>query len=254
MNTLGKSLCRFWHSSIGKKWIVALTGAVMVLFLIGHLSGNLLMYFGREAMNDYANFLHDLAHGTFIWIARGFLLFSFVLHIVATISLVRANRAARGPRHYECEDTVQASKSSRIMIWSGLTVLAFVVFHILHFTIRVDPELAQMKDPAMPGRQDVFGMVVAGFQNPFVVVFYIVGLTLLCSHLRHGIASVFQTLGARTEKVRGVEGKFGWALALILWFGFLTIPVAAITGVFGDPPDVEIIGSEDPTEEAEETE
>jgi len=234
MNSLGNSLCRFWHSSIGKKIVVALTGAFLILFLLGHLTGNLLMYAGREAMNDYAELLHGLAHGAFIWVARGFLLLCFVLHIVATVSLVRQNRAARDV-DYACKETVQASRSSRMMIWSGLTVLAFVVFHILHFTVRIDPDLAGMKDPAMPGRQDVFGMVNAGFQNPLVVAFYIVGISLLCSHLSHGIASVFQTLGFRSRKVADAEKKLGWVIAIVLWLGFLSIPVAAISGALGEP-------------------
>lgn len=238
MNSLGQSLCRFWHSSIGKKILVAVTGAFLVLYLIGHMGGNLLAFLGAEAINDYAEFLHHMGHGAGIWVARALLLGAFVLHIVATVSLVRKNRAAREDR-YACEETSVASRSSRIMIWSGLVVLAFVVFHILHFTVRVDPELAAMKDPAHPERHDVYGMVVAGFQNPLVVLFYVVGVTLLCSHLSHGIASVFQTLGWRSSKTRTAEKSLGWAVAVVLWLGFLAVPVSAITGVFGAPPNAE---------------
>ncbi len=237
MNSLGKSLCRFWHSSIGKKIVVALTGAMLILFLLGHVVGNLLVFAGREAMNDYAEFLLHMMHGTGIWVARIGLLVALVLHIVATVSLVRQNRAARDV-DYSCKETVQASKSSRIMIWSGLTVLAFVIFHILHFTVRVDSGLANLHDPANPDRHDTFGMVVAGFQNPLVVLFYIVGISLLCSHLSHGIASVFQTLGWRSKKVAGPEKKLGWAIAILLWLGFLSIPVATMMGCLGDPPKI----------------
>lgn len=233
MNSLGNSLCRFWHSSIGKKIVVAVTGAMLILFLIGHVTGNLLVFAGREAMNDYAEFLLHMGHGTGIWVARIGLLIAFVLHIFATVSLVRQNRAARDVE-YACKETVQASKSSRIMIWSGLTVLAFVVFHILHFTVRIDSELKHLVDPLKAGRHDTFGMVIQGFQNPLVVAFYVIGISLLCSHLSHGIASVFQTLGLRSRKVAGAEKKLGLVIAILLWLGFLSIPVSVLIGVLPD--------------------
>lgn len=233
MNVLGKTLLRFWNSSIGKKLVVALTGLMLVGFLLGHMAGNLLVFQGREDLNDYAEFLHHMLHGWGIWIFRLGLLGAFFLHIAATVSLVRLNRAARDTR-YSCDATVQAPGSSRIMIWSGLTVLAFVVFHILHFTVRVDPALAAMKDPGDPDRHDVYGMVVAGFQSPLVVLFYIVAISLLCSHLSHGIASVFQTLGLRTVKSRAAIANLSWGVAILLWIGFLAIPVLISTGALTD--------------------
>lgn len=233
MNSLGRTLLRFWNSSIGKKLIVALTGLMLVGFLLGHMAGNLLVFQGRGAINEYAEFLHHMLHGWGIWFARIGLLVAFFLHIFATVSLVRQNRAARDSR-YAHEATVQASGSSRIMIWSGLTVLAFVVFHILHFTIRVDPDLASMKDPVDPSRHDVYGMVIAGFSNPVVVLFYIVAISLLCSHLSHGIASIFQTLGLRSEKSRAAIRTLGLAISAILWIGFLSVPFLVATGVLKD--------------------
>jgi len=234
MNALGKTLCRFWESSIGKKLIVAITGIVLVGFLVAHMSGNLLIYAGRGALNDYAEFLHHFLHGAGIWLFRLVLIVAFVLHIVATIELTRQNRAARVSR-YEFDATVQAPRSSRIMIISGLTILAFVIFHILHFTIPVSPSLQGMHDPLDPDRIDVYGMVIKGFQNPLVVIFYIVGVSLLCSHLSHGIASIFQTLGLRTEKTRGLIGVIGWAISIVLLVGFLSVPVLVGTGVVADP-------------------
>lgn len=242
MNPLGKAIQQFWRSSIGRKLVVAITGAMLVFFLLGHVAGNLLVFQGREAMNDYAQFLHEMLHGQGVWIARIGLLVAFVLHIWATISLTVENKAARTAR-YACDNTVQASKSSRIMIWSGLTVLAFVVFHILHFTVRVDPDLANLPDAHYaaenPGeeRHDVYAMVIKGFKNPLVTLFYIVGITLLCSHLSHGIASIFQTLGLRSRKTSGAETKIGWAISVALWIGFLSIPLAVITGVLKDKGD-----------------
>lgn len=234
MNALGNTLCRFWQSSIGKKLIVAVTGIVLVGFLVAHMTGNLLVYAGRGALNDYAEFLHHFLHGTGIWLFRIVLLGAFVLHIAATVALTRQNREARKDR-YEFESTVQASRSSRIMIVSGLTILAFVIFHILHFTIPVSPNLSGLQDPLDPKRIDVYGMVIKGFQNPLVVLFYIVGVSLLCSHLSHGIASIFQTLGLRTEKTRALINTVGWAIAIVLLVGFLSIPVLIGTGVVEDP-------------------
>lgn len=241
MNPLGKALLTFWRSSIGRKLVVAVTGALLVLFLLGHVAGNLLVFQGREAMNDYAQFLHTMLHGQGVWIARIGLLVMLVLHVWATVLLTRENRAARDSR-YALEGTVQASKSSRIMIWSGLTILAFVVFHILHFTVRIDPALAQLPDAeyaaAHPGseRHDVYAMVIKGFQNPLVSLFYIVAITLLCSHLSHGIASIFQTLGWRSRCVAGFEQKLGWAVSIALWVGFLAIPFSVMTGSLKDTP------------------
>jgi len=233
MNVLGKTLIRFWNSSIGKKLIVAITGVMLVGFLLGHMAGNLLIFQGREDLNGYAAFLHHMLHGWGIWIARLGILGAFVLHIIATISLVRQNRAARDSR-YACDATVQASASSRIMIWTGLTVIAFVVFHILHFTVRLDPDLAAMKDPADPARHDVYGMVIAGFQNPLIVLFYVIAISFLCSHLSHGIASIFQTLGLRTVKTRAAIKNLGLAIAVLLWIGFLSIPILVATGGLKD--------------------
>jgi succinate dehydrogenase / fumarate reductase cytochrome b subunit len=247
MNALGKTLCRFWDSSIGKKLIVAVTGIMLVGFLLGHMTGNLLIYQGREDLNDYAYFLHHFLHGWGIWLARLGIIAAFVLHIIATISLTRQNRAARDSQ-YACDTTVQASTSSRIMIWSGLTVIAFVIFHIFHFTVRVDPVLANMKDPADPSRHDVYGMLIAGFKNPLVVLFYLVSITLLCSHLSHGIASIFQTLGLRTEKTRVPFERLGLAISVLLWIGFLSIPLLIVTGVLTDTEGASMATPEAPAE------
>lgn len=222
MNAITRCLAAYWSSSIGKKLIVALTGLALVLFLAGHLSGNLLMYVGREAFNEYAEFLHHMLHGVGIWVARIGLLVMLVLHVAATISLTRQNRAARQP--YEYKATLQASKSSRFMIVSGLTILAFVIFHILHFTVRVDSDLAKL------GGNDPYGMVIVGFKNPLVVAFYIIAMTLLCSHLSHGVASIFQTLGLRSKKAQGVIKNFSCAFSLIIWAGFISIPISVLAG------------------------
>ena len=233
MNALGTALLQFWKSSIGKKLIVAVTGILLVGFLVAHMVGNMLVYQGQEDLNKYAYFLHHFLHGWGIWLFRLGLIGAFALHIVATIALTRQNKEARNTR-YAHEETVQAPRSSRIMIWSGLTVLGFVIFHILHFTIPVHPDLQGLKDPNDAKMVDVYTMVVRGFQNPLVVLFYIVAISLLCSHLMHGISSLFQTLGLRSEKTRLLIKRVGVGLALVLWLGFISIPVVVVMGALGD--------------------
>ncbi|MGE9268589.1 MAG: succinate dehydrogenase cytochrome b subunit [Verrucomicrobiales bacterium] len=223
MSSLPCSLCAFVSSSIGKKLIVALTGLVLVLFLAGHLAGNLLIFKGPADFNEYAHFLHHMMHGAGVWIARLVLLSCLVLHVWFTILLTRENRAARQSR-YACDATVQASKSSKIMIWSGLTILAFIIFHILHYTVRTDAELAAL------GEVSPWQMVIVGFSNPLVSLFYIVSMTLLCSHLSHGVASIFQTLGLRTQKTESAIALLAKVYALVIYLGFISIPIAILCG------------------------
>jgi succinate dehydrogenase / fumarate reductase cytochrome b subunit len=227
MNALTRSAAASWNSSIGKKLVVALTGLAMVLFLAGHLTGNMLIYAGKEAFDEYARFLHEAGHGALIWVARLGLLVVLVLHVWATILLTRENKAAR--QQYEFQATIQASKSSRIMIWSGLTVLAFIVFHILHFTVRTNSHLAAI------AKESPYEMVIAGFSGGFlqvlVVLFYVVAMTLLCSHISHGVASMFQTLGFRSKKTAGLIRSILLGYAAVIWLGFVSIPVAIMLGL-----------------------
>lgn len=218
-------LCLIWASSIGKKLIVAVTGAALVLFLAGHLTGNLLMFMGRDDFNEYAEFLHTIGHGVGIWVARIGLLGCITLHVLATIALVIENKKAK-IQAYECDRYVQANRGSRWMIWSGLTILAFIVFHILHYTVRVDSELAKLANNGDP-----YQMVIVGFSNLLVVIFYIVAMTCLCSHLSHGVASIFQTLGLRSKKNAKLIDYGSKAYTYIIYIGFISIPLAIYFGL-----------------------
>ncbi len=220
-----QSLVKFWNSSIGKKLIVAVTGAFLAMFLAGHLIGNLLIFQGSHAFNSYADFLHTMIHGWGIWLFRLTMLGALALHIITTDQLVKQNREAR-PSLYEADATMVASKSSRTMIWSGLTILAFFIFHIFHYTVRVSGDLKSLAD-----FHQNWAMTVKGFQNPLTVMFYVIAMALLCSHISHGVGSLFQTLGLRSKKTAGIISLISKGYAIVLFLGFSSIPVAIQFGM-----------------------
>ncbi|MEO0039903.1 MAG: hypothetical protein RIS38_851 [Verrucomicrobiota bacterium] len=201
---------------------MALTGLVLAGFVLGHMTGNLLMFKGAPAINAYAKWLHD--NTGLLWAARSVLLVSVFAHIWAGVQLTLENRAARagGPA---VEATRRATFASRTMPYSGVVMLGFAVFHLLHFTFRT---------VALGGQDfgdDVHKMVVAGFSSRPVAVFYIVSMLLLCLHLSHGVSSVFQTLGLRNERWRGRLDFLALAYAWLVALGFIAIPLAVLTGV-----------------------
>ena len=225
------NLVRCCQSSIGKKWIVALTGLVLVAYVLGHLAGNLQIFLpGKAHINAYGAFLHSL--GPMLWVIRGFLLACFIIHIGTTIQLAIENRKAR-PERYEGARYREATWAGRSMVMSGLIVLCFVIFHILHFTTAtIRPEFAYLKEPLPDGteRHDVYRMVVMGFQQPAASCFYILGMILLCLHLSHGFGSMVQTLGLNTSKLAPWLVNGGRLLAIIICLGYIAIPIAVMTG------------------------
>lgn len=225
-------LSRFYASSVGKKYVVALTAIALLGFLPAHVIGNLLIFGGKEALNEYAHFLHTFGHGMGIWAFRFGLLGAFLIHVVATIQLVRQNRAARADA-YAVKTPQRSTAASRTMIVSGLIILAFVIFHLLHYTVKISPEFKSIPPFTLHGEKvfDVYAMTVMGFQNIPATVFYFIGVTLLSMHLSHGVASVFQTLGLRTRKTADLITLLGKAYALFVWAGFLAVPLAVVFGL-----------------------
>src|SRR6187200_1293387 len=207
--------------------IVAVTGIVLILFVIGHLLGNLQIFLGPDWVNGYAQHLRDL--GPLLWVIRLFLLAAVLLHIYATIQLAIENRRAR-PERYVDREYVKATFASRHMVMSGLIVLAFIVYHIAHFTVRVtDPRFVLLKvDPL--GHYDVYSMMVYGFQNYYVSGFYVLGLFLLGLHLSHGSSSFLQSLGLNDKKLTPRLASAGRIFAWLLFIGYTSIPVAILLG------------------------
>jgi succinate dehydrogenase / fumarate reductase cytochrome b subunit len=226
MSAVLDSLSRFYASSIGKKILVALTGLVLLGFVLGHMIGNLLIFAGPDAINEYGHLLQTALHGGGVWIARIGLLAATVVHVVATISLTKANREARQDK-YGMQKAQVSTKSSHIMIWSGLTILAFIVYHLLHFTVRVGNDYGTYKT-VLHGEtvHDVYRMVIAGFSWAPASIFYLVAMALLSSHLSHGFSSLFQTLGISTDKTEPLFKKAGYAFAGLIFAGNSAIVLA----------------------------
>jgi succinate dehydrogenase cytochrome b subunit len=217
---------RAYHSSLGKKYLMAITGLALFLFVIVHMAGNLQVYLGPEQMNAYADLLKSKP--TLLWTARIVLFVIAVIHIVSALQLAAENRAAR-PQPYT-EGKPIATLASRTILLSGLIIFAFVVYHLMHFTFGVtDPSFLELHDPL--GRHDVYTMVVEGFRNPFVSAFYIVSMGLLCLHLSHGVSSLFQSLGIRRKSTVGALNRFARIAAVIIFIGNCSIPIAILTGL-----------------------
>ncbi|HJX98483.1 MAG TPA: succinate dehydrogenase cytochrome b subunit [Chthoniobacterales bacterium] len=220
-------ISEFCHSSVGRKMIVAVTGVILILFVIGHLLGNLQIYLGPDWINAYSQHLRDL--GPLLWLIRIFLLANVILHIYFTIQLAIENKRAR-PELYRDRNYVKASWASRHMLISGLVVLAFIIYHLLHFTFHTtDARFDLLKHDAM-GRHDVFSMMVYGFQNVYVSSFYILGLFLLTLHLTHGSSSFFQSLGLNNHRLTPKLAIAGRIFAWLLFIGYISIPIAVLLG------------------------
>lgn len=222
-----------FKTSIGKKIVMAVTGLILFGFVIGHLVGNLQIFSPPEKINAYAHLLQSL--GPALWAIRGFLLLTVVLHIWMAVSLVMENKAARGAKGYAGQKTLKASYASRTMKYSGLIVFAFIVYHIMHFTTKNTHGEAFYPMTMLEGVDhpvyDVHSMMVLGFQQPLVAVFYLIAIAMLSWHLSHGISSMFQSLGLRTRAWGGCLNKLAVAFSILYFLGNAAIVGAAYTGV-----------------------
>jgi len=235
-----------FRSSIGRKILMALTGVILIGFVVGHLVGNLQVFQHPDHLNGYAQFLQQL--GPWLWVVRIGLLISLVLHIWAATVLTLENKKARGPEPYAVNHTIRATLASRTMRLTGFVVLAFLIYHLAHFTWGV-ADRDQFKDnlerytmqddyrvagvPVVPAGAevpDVHSMVVLGFQHPLVSLFYIVAVGLLTFHLLHGADSLFQTLGLRTSRWSGGLRRLVVVCCVAYFLGNLAIPAAVLTG------------------------
>jgi succinate dehydrogenase / fumarate reductase cytochrome b subunit len=212
----------FFGSSIGKKVVMAATGLVLYGFVIGHMLGNLQIYLGPKAINDYAELLQHFLHGQGIWLARGTLLVAVGLHIWMAVTLTLSNWSAR-PVGYRDWQAVESTYASRTMIWSGPILAAFIIYHLAHLTLgTVHPDFV---------KGDVYRNVVVGFQNPFVSAFYVLAMLPLGLHMYHGFWSMLHTLGLSHPRWNPVRRTASLVLAGIVAAGNVSIPVAVLSGL-----------------------
>lgn len=214
-----------------QKAIVAVTGLVMVLFLIGHMSGNLLVYAGPEAINSYAAGLRDIP--VVLWLARITLLVSLVLHVYYTIRLRRNSQQAR-PTSYHQQQWQASTIAGRTMLLSGLLIVSYVAFHLAHFTWgKIYPQY-YAATYFLDGRgpvHDVYSMVVRSLQEWWLAGLYIVAVTVVSIHLVHAIQSALQTLGIYHPQCVRLIRQASIVLAILLWIGYVSIPLAAMAHV-----------------------
>lgn len=217
MSTPGQILT----SSIGKKTLVAITGSCLILFVIGHMSGNLLVFAGSDAINDYAQFLHS--HTKFLWSVRSAILTIFLIHLVIAIKLTRENRMAR-PVGYAKGNTVQASLASRTMAITGILIFFYLLYHLAHFTIGIaHHDLFAETD--YKGRPNAYARLMNSFAHPEIAAVYIVAMFFLALHLSHGLPSIFQTMGWNSPRSQVVLGRLGLIFAIVIFTGYCSIPV-----------------------------
>ena len=213
-------LAALYRSTVGKKIVMAVTGIVLIGFLLTHVVGNLLAFAGPLKINAYSAFLHST--GDLLWVARGVLLLSLILHVIAAVQLTRMDRAAR-PVEYARHAPQAATVASRTMRLGGALLLAFIIYHLLHFTLgAVHPEFVE---------GDPYHNIVTGFQqHPLVAGFYVLAMVGLGLHLYHGGSAMFQSLGLSHPSWNPGRQRLMRVVAVLVAIGFAAIPIGVLLG------------------------
>jgi succinate dehydrogenase / fumarate reductase cytochrome b subunit len=234
-NHWGESMVpSFFKSSLGRKYAMGVTGLLLLCFVLGHMAGNLLIFQGPEALNGYAEFLHEAGHGMLVWVARLGLLTIFGIHLILAFILKGENKKAR-PIAYHTDTALVSNWASRHMMLSGIVILLFVIYHIAHFTLGLtdisSSYRVRLEGSARPNLLDVYAMVIKGFQNLFVSAFYIVCQVILAAHLWHGASSWFQSVGLNRSKWRSCTSLVGPIIAVVVIVGNCSIPLSVLLGL-----------------------
>jgi succinate dehydrogenase / fumarate reductase, cytochrome b subunit len=215
------------QSTVGKKIMMAFTGQMMVVFVIIHLLGNTTVYFNN--LNAYAAALRAMP--LLLWLVRLLMAAALVIHVYLGVVLALENRKAKSGS-YAVAGHISSTFAGRNMIWTGAIIVAFLIYHLLHFTIQIiSPEFAAIRHPDALGRPDVFMMVVRGFQQGGTALLYVFFMATLLFHLTHGIQSSFQTWGLNNERSFPVITRGGQIAATILFLGYAAIPVVIVMGM-----------------------
>lgn len=229
-----QSLVHFLGSTIGKKILMAITGFILASFVLVHMLGNLQFFISPEAINIYAHHLQSLP-SPILWGFRLVIFLSVVIHATMALMLSKEKADAR-PEPYEVQKSLQATYASRTMMMGGIILFCFIVFHLLHFTIKTLPapyepgSFIVTQEGATFNIPNVYEMMVHGFKNVWVSLFYILGTGMLCLHLSHGVSSMFQTVGLRNETWRRPLNVLAFIYGWGVFLGFVVLPVSVLTG------------------------
>ena len=209
----------FFSSTLGKKWLIAVTGIILFGFVVGHMLGNLQIYLGQEQLDHYAELLQ--ANKPFLWAFRSVLLFCVSVHIWAAVVIWLRNRSAR-PVKYKIFQPPGLDYAARTMVWSGPIIALFIVYHILDFTVgTANPDFI---------KGEVYHNVVASFSNPVIALVYMAACLLLAFHLYHGLWSLFQTFGWDHPRFGWVRRALAIFFSVLVGAGTISIPLAVLTG------------------------
>jgi succinate dehydrogenase / fumarate reductase cytochrome b subunit len=215
-----RRLAQFWGSTVGKKIVMAVTGLIMVGFLIGHMLGNLQVFLGPAKINGYSAFLHSL--GELLWLVRAVLFVALILHVVAAVQLTLRDRAAR-PVGYEKHETSAATFASRTIRYGGVVIAIFVVLHLMHFTTGT-----WRPAPFVPG--DVYANLVNSFRVPWISGLYLFVMIAVGLHLYHGAWSSVRSLGVAPASPTPLAHRLSMLVAVVVWLGFTLVPVGILLG------------------------
>lgn len=213
-------LAAFWDSSVGKKAVMAVTGIIGVLFVLGHMAGNLQVFQGAARLNAYGALLHGPLNEV-VWGARVVLLAAVVLHIIAATQLTIRNRQAR-PVDYADRRPQVSTLAARTLRWGGVLLLVFIVYHLLDITVgTLNPQFEA---------GNVYGNLLASLQRPLVAIFYLVAMAALGLHLYHGAWSSMRSLGVAQNSPSPLKRRAALVIAIVIATGFAVVPVAVLLG------------------------
>lgn len=223
-----RRIISLWDSTVGKKIIMAVTGVILIGFVVVHMLGNLKVYQGAEAFNHYAEGLRTLGEpffgrGQLLWLLRIVLIIAVLVHITAAVQLTLRKRRAREVGYRKYDNDMVFSYASRTMVWGGFIILAFVVYHLMHLTF------GNAHGDFIHG--NVYHNFVTGFRSWPVSLAYIAAMIPLGFHLYHGFWSMLQSLGATNPKFNHIRRPIAAVLALAIVLGNISFPVAVLTGV-----------------------
>jgi succinate dehydrogenase / fumarate reductase cytochrome b subunit len=223
-----RRVLNIYRSTVGKKVLMAVSGVIFTVFVLGHMYGNLKAFFGPETFNHYAEFLREMGaplfmHGQLLWLFRIALLLAVLIHVVPAIQLWWLGRTARPVKYARKLDTLETTFAARTMIWGGILIGVFVFLHILHLTTgNLHPEF-------VPG--DAYNNLVVGFRWVPIPILYIVVMAAICLHLYHGVWSALQTLGINHPRYNKYRRPLAVVVAAVVFVGFISVPVGVLAGI-----------------------